>query len=88
MILTMDKFISDSHNKTLPMKVTVIDQRGRAVFKYDAPAGFLLESYVGSLYPNAELMVTATHLEINVSVVEGGDIVEIHRGIYKNPEYH
>jgi hypothetical protein len=88
MLLTMDKFISESHNKTPPMKVTVIDQRGHVVFKYEAPAGFQLERYVSSLYPNNDIMVSSTHFEICVSVCDGKEVIEIHRGLYKNLDYH
>lgn len=88
MLLTMDKFISDSHNKTPPMKVTVIDASGKVVFKYDAPAGFQLESYVSSLYPNNQIMVSSTHFEVCVSVLSDKDVIEIHRGMYKQLDYH
>jgi hypothetical protein len=80
----MEKFISNSINKTPPMLVQVIDLHGKVVDTYQAPSGFQLDRYVNSLFPQAELMVSACHTEINVSVIipENKEIYQIHRGIY------
>jgi len=83
----MKDFISNSPSKTPPMKVQVIDMQGRTVDTYEAPAGFQLDLYVSSLFPMADLMVSATHTEISVSVIipENMEIYQIHRGIYEIP---
>lgn len=66
------------------MTVDVIDLHGKITYRYKAPAGFQLDQYVHSLFPTADLMVAATHSEINVSVIIPGndEIYQIHRGVY------
>lgn len=80
----MERFVSSSPSKTPPMTVDVIDSHGLISYSYKAPAGFQLDQYVASLFPNAELMVSATRHEINVSVIIPGnqEIYQIHRGVY------
>lgn len=79
----LSDFISPSKNKTPPMKVEVIGSNGGIKSTFEAPAGFQLERYADSLYPESELMVYFTLNEVNVSVLEGGNITEIYKGTYK-----
>jgi hypothetical protein len=81
----MDRFVTRSPNKTPPMRVQVIDASGEVSYVYKAPAGFQLDRYVASLFPNADLMISATPHELNVSVIipDNNEIYQIHRGIYE-----
>ena len=81
----MERFITKNPNKTPPMKVQVIDMNGKIAYVYQAPAGFQLDRYVASLYPQADLMVSATPHELNVSVIipDNNEIYQIHRGVYE-----
>ena len=87
----LSDFISDSPFATPAMKVKVIDKNGKVSKTYDAPAGFQLDLYVDSLYPDAELMITASNSDITVSVIPHGqtEILEIHQGVYQDgPTFH
>ena len=88
MIKSFEGFISNSPVKTPPMEVQVIDHKGRTSYTYEAPAGFQLDKYVSSLFPHAELMVSAIKTEVNVSVIIPGskDIYQIQRGVYKTKD--
>jgi hypothetical protein len=88
MLKDIEKFVSNVPNKTPPMTVQVIDNRGQTAYTYDAPAGFQLERYVQSIFPkNAELMVTFPTNEFNVSVFIPGEVepYQIHVGRFNSP---
>lgn len=65
------------------MKVEVIDISGKVTSTFEAPPGFQLERYVDALYPEKEFMAYDTDTEVNVSVLENDEIVEIYKGTYK-----
>ena len=83
--MDFSQFISQSPHKTPPMLVHVINSDGVISYTYEAPAGFQLDRYVASLFPNAELMVYANRVELNVSVVipETQEVYQVHQGIYR-----
>lgn len=83
--MNLNDFVTQHPDKTPPMIVHVIDSSGEITYTYEAPAGFQLDRYVASLFPNAELMVYGTRLELNVTVTipDTQEIYQIHQGVYK-----
>jgi len=82
----MDQFISNSPVKTPAMKVNIIKNK-KIVESYDAPEGFQLEKYVGSIYPNTTLQITFPTNEsskcFKVDVCDDNmQVTETHLGIY------
>ena len=82
--MKLDDFISKNEDKTPPMTVRVIGLNGKITTSYHVPEGFQLEKYVGSLYPDAELMVHCSIKEFVVSVILNGstDIFETYHGVF------
>jgi hypothetical protein len=83
--MNLNDFVTDNPHKTNPMVVHVINSVGEITYTYDAPTGFQLDQYVATLFPEAELMVYGTHLELNVSVIipNTQEVYQIHQGIYR-----
>mgnify|MGYP001584573500 CR=1 FL=1 len=84
----MDKFITQYASKTAIMSVTVTNNRGEIQKIYDVPAGFQLERYVGSLYPNATLTIDFPKNKNNPNVRDfriklvDTHSIETHLGVY------
>lgn len=66
---------------TPPMKIQVIDKVGFTSETFDAPRGFRLDWYVKHMHPENDLMTYRTNKEINISVIQNGEIVKIYRGL-------
>ncbi len=83
--MNLNDFVTNNLDKTPPMVVHVINSAGEITYTYDAPAGFQLDRYVATLFPDAELMVYQTRLELNVSVIipQNQEVYQIHQGIYR-----
>lgn len=79
----LNDFISKVPCKTPPMAVTVYDKDDKVYGKFDVPSGFQLERYVGTLYPENEIMMTLNNVDFVVSVFEDEQIIATYRGIYK-----
>lgn len=84
----MEKFITECPIKTKAMKVHVTNKNNFHYF-YDVPAGFQLEKYISSLYPNSSLILTFpknennnTKRDFKVEVHDEFGIIETHWGIY------
>jgi hypothetical protein len=82
----MEQFISDSPVKTPAMKVNII-QNKKIIESYDAPSGFQLEKYVGSIHPHATLQICFPQDEsgkcFKVDVCDDNmQVTETHLGIY------
>lgn len=65
-----------------PMRVEVIDIDGKVGSTFVAPPGFQLERYVDARHPNREFMVYSAGDEINISVIDNDQIIEIYKGTY------
>ncbi len=79
----MEKFITSSPFKTDPMRVEVLDGQGHNTKTYDVPAGFQLERYVRSLFPNFEVHINFLAGNFCVEVVDqDGTCVEVHIGTF------
>jgi hypothetical protein len=65
------------------MQVEVIDKNGVITHTFEVPPGFQLERYVDAIYPEKELMVYTAAKEVNISVLDGEEIIEIYKGLYK-----
>lgn len=85
MFRDLSKFIDIKTSKCPPMNVQVINKDAQVIYTYDVPANFQLDLFVKSLYPNAEFMISQTHLDFDVSVALPGelDLHEIHHGVYR-----
>ena len=86
----ISQFISNGPDalKTQPMRVDVINEFGVVEYSFNAPAGFQLDLYAQYVYKNGQLMVTANHTDITVSVSDGKDIYRIYRGVYSQNQGH
>ena len=80
-MMDLDRFVGPIKT-TPPMRVEVIDIKGKVINVFEAPPGFQLERYVDALYPNHEFMVYATDTEVNISVVDDDQITEVFKGTY------
>lgn len=77
----IDYFVDPDDPATPAMSVSVIKD-GLVVDMYLVPAGFQLDLYVSSLFPNFLLNVEVFPEKMVVSVVHNFIPVEIHEGLF------
>ena len=89
----MEQFITHSSSKMPAMSVTVMNNQGEIQKTYDVPAGFQLERYVGSLYPNTTLTIDFPKNKNNHNMhdfrvkVSDTYVMETHLGVYMENNY-
>jgi len=88
----MEQFITQSSSKMPAMSVTVMNNQNEIQKIYDVPAGFQLERYVGSLYPNATLTIDFPKNNHNMHdfrvKVSDTFVMETHLGVYMENDYN
>lgn len=75
------QFITPSPSKTPVMDVYVYNENEELIGEYETPAGFRLEQYVYSLYPNSEI-------QIQFSKQDGQDIFQVGVGLPGQDHFH